>query len=241
MIDIHCHILPGIDDGAQDIAQSLALLEQMRDQGVQAAICTPHINPPAFNNELSNIQACFAQNRKQLETSGVKLAFAAEVRVHADLPFQMNRIPLLKGHKPQGGSQDYLLLELPTREYPVVTDMICEWLMDEGIQPIIAHPERNHILQSSTKFKQLKRKGLWFQLTAGSLLGDFGPSSQQAAHEMLELDAVELVASDSHNLAYRPPKMQQAWQWLCEHYDSSLAHKLMCGNPEQISSRMFND
>lgn len=236
MIDVHCHLLPGIDDGAQDLSQSLQLIERMQQQGVSRLVCTPHINPPAFANDRQRIQDCFEQHQQAMSSLGVGIAFAAEVRVHADLPFVLDSLPLFYGQ-----DQRFMLLELPTREFPIATPMICDWLLEQGIRPVIAHPERNHELQQPSKRLALKRQGVWFQLTAGSLIGDFGPAAQRAARDMLDQQQVDIVASDSHNLQYRPPKMAAAHAWLCEHYHPDLAETLLHTNPNLMCARMFND
>lgn len=238
MIDLHSHILPGIDDGAKDLPSAIALLKQSADQGVRQMVFTPHITPDVFNNSRSIIAECFAQVKDALsEAVAIKMSFAAEVRIHADLPFaiQSGEIPLFSGKNEQS-----VLLELPSRDVPASAEFIFEWLLSENIRPILAHPERNEVLQNTPeKIRKWAGSGVSMQITAGSLLGDFGKYAEELALAMVQQELCTLVASDIHNQAYRPNRMHEAYRLIQNRYSEDIAHQLFVSNPALICQEMF--
>ncbi|WP_119394263.1 tyrosine-protein phosphatase [Salinibius halmophilus] len=240
MIDLHSHIIPGIDDGARSIEDSIALLEQSAQQGVSKILFTPHITPRAFDNDSYSITTAFTAHESALRSvAGIEVAFACEARIHADLPFAISsgQVPLIKGHN----GNKYLLLELPTREIPVATDLVVDWLLDEGITPIIAHPERNTVIQNKPgELRKLVRKGCMSQITAGSLLGKFGPTAQESGWTFIEKELAHIVASDTHNLQYRPNLMSDARTAVAEKLGESVAEAYFITTPKLISEGMFN-
>src|SRR4051812_35855332 len=143
MIDLHCHLLPGIDDGPATLEEALAMARLAVANGISEARVTPHVHVGRWDNDLAGIEKAVAAHRTALADAGIalKLGFAAEVRLAYDV------VPLIEaGRVPFLGEWDGLkvmLLELPHSHVPVGSDSFVAWLLNRGIRPMIAHPERN--------------------------------------------------------------------------------------------------
>ena len=211
MIDLHSHILPKIDDGANNPADSLNMARQAIEAGVTHMMCTPHIMEGIYENTQLSIQAAYSLLTQALKDDGcsLKLSYAAEVRITPQILQWVNdnKIPFLG----QWQGKHALLLELPHSHIPAGTENLVKWLLKHNVQPIIAHPERNRdIIAQYSKINMLKRAGCIFQVTAGSLTGRFSESIKTVAFKMLEDDLVNYIASDTHNVTRRPNDMGEA-------------------------------
>lgn len=232
MIDVHCHLLPGVDDGPADLDAALALVKASASNGISHAICTPHIYPGRWDNGYGNLQPALDSLRQAMVAANItlQLKLAAEVRVCDELPqlIQAGRIPML-GHV---NGYDILLLEMPDHQIPVGLWQLIPWLMRHKVRPLIAHPERNKAVMSDIgQAQRLHRAGCWLQLTTGALLGSFGNRAQATAEQLLDDDLVYLVATDTHNLKARQPNMAQAHDWLSRRFDSGYADMLTHDHP----------
>ena len=237
MIDVHCHILPGIDDGASDLTESLALLKLAAADGIRRMVATPHINPGYFDNNKNTIQQSLQQLRQALSQQQIpiEIAAAAEIRVTADLmpAFEQGQLPIL-GHWQQ---QQVLLLEFPHSHIPAGSDKLVKWLMQRGVLPMIAHPERNRDVQNDPKLlAPFIRAGCLFQLTASSLLGDLGSRHQECAQLLLSQRLFTVMASDSHNVLRRPPKLTAARDEVSRLTDETYANALVLQNPQTLTA-----
>ncbi len=239
MIDLHSHILPGIDDGAVDAGETLALLRLAAADGIRRMVATPHINPGYFDNDRATINAALAVARAlvQQHQIPVELAAAAEVRLTDQLmsAIELQQLPFLG----QWQGQQVLLLELPHSHVPAGTDKLLKWLGKKQIIAMIAHPERNREIQSNPQLLQrLQSAGCLFQLTASSLLGDLGDRHQQCAEQLVRQRLYQVMASDCHNLQRRPPKLQQARQQLALLTDEHYADALVLEHPALITTSL---
>ena len=232
MIDIHTHILPAIDDGADSVEDALEMLQLFVADGVTHVVATPHVYPRRFDNDSSVISTAFYSFQALAEPLELPLSisFAGEVRLTEHLPDLIARdaIPFL------GVSEGYrtMLLELPDVRIPVGTDHLLRWLNERRIRPVIAHPERNRqISENPVIVKSMIDLGCRIQLTAGSLLGTFGPRIVQAARFLLDRDWVDAIASDTHNRRARRPCMSLASDWLSKNYNADLAERLTMSGP----------
>jgi len=209
MIDLHCHLLPGIDDGPETMEEALALAAHAVASGITRAVVTPHVHIGRYSNELASIEAELARFRAELERRNIpiELGLGAEVRLGEEIITMVmeERIPFL-------GERDgyrIMLLELPHSHVPVGSDKFVAWLLKQNIRPMIAHPERNkdvhHDINKITPFVSM---GCWLQVTAGSVAGNFGEPSKTRAVQLLERGWVKLLASDAHNLEHRPPELE---------------------------------
>ncbi len=239
MIDLHCHILPGIDDGANDLTESLALLRLAVADGITQMVATPHINPGYFDNTRATINHALMQLRQALSEQQIDIAIAAaaEIRVTADLmpAFEQGQLPIL-GHWQQ---QQVLLLEFPHSHIPPGSDKLVKWLLQRGIIPMIAHPERNRDVQNDPKIlAPLIRAGCLFQLTASSLLGDLGSRHQDCARLLLQQRLFSVMATDSHSVLRRPPRLSAARAEVSRLTDEAYAFSLVQENPKIITAAL---
>ena len=240
MIDIHCHLLPGIDDGATDMAQSLAMARLAVADGISHAVLTPHIQPGRWDNSAQAIAAATAALRAALGREGIplKLGFAAEVRL-SDQIFQQ----LEEGIIPFLGESDgskVMLLEFPHTHILPGTDKLVTWLLRNGIRPLIAHPERNReIIQDPRKLAPFIAQGCLAQLTGASLTGRFGEGARQAAAFFIREAQVDYLASDAHNTSTRPPAMADARDIITRLAGEDRAQALTIDNPRRLVAHLF--
>ncbi len=237
MLDLHAHVLPGIDDGPRTMAESLALLRALQDDGVQHVVATPHIYPGIYDNTPARIAEVFAEMRDQAEAQGltIMLSWGAEVRLCSEMLDWLSQDQLTCLGRGTDGVRT-VLVEMPDGQVPVGTDRLVARLVAKGLQPLIAHPERNRaVMESLSYLDPLLEAGAVVQLTAGSLLGEFGSKAQLTARQLLDRGhGVAAVASDSHNLRGRRPRMTAARAWLAEHYGEALALQLTETGPARL-------
>ncbi len=232
-VDIHCHCLPGLDDGPQNIYESLALCQALVDEGITVTIATPHqLGQFDGCNEPETVRQAVSQLNKELENNKIPLT----VMPGGDVRIDERICTLIETDKIQtladGGK--YILLELPSRIFIDIESLLID-LADKGIQAIISHPERHFILcrQYHIIPKWLRRPA-HLQITAGSLTGDFGQNAQKAAWNFLSMGWVSFVATDAHNLAGRKPKMKAAYTEICMKLSPELAHLVCIENPIRL-------
>jgi protein-tyrosine phosphatase len=236
LIDLHSHILPGIDDGARTLDDTIALARQASEQGVTHMVCTPHIHLGTFNNTQETIAQAFELARDAIHEHKIplKLSYSCEVRLGIEITqwVEAKSLPLLGAYK----GKSALLLELPHSHIPAGTDSLIHWLLKRNIQPIIPHPERNRdILDNYDKATWLKRLGVLFQATAGAFVGTFGERVEQTVWRMLDDKLISYVASDMHNLHKRPNEMKMAYQAISNIKGEMIADNLLYKMPQQIT------
>lgn len=241
MIDLHCHLLPGIDDGARNIAESMALAKMAYDSGITHVVCTPHIHEPYFNNDIGVIESTHEIFKSALVRENIPLQshYAAEVRISPNIVAlaQANSLPFL-GYL---NDRPVLLLELPHSHIPPGTEQLILWLKKNGILPMIAHPERNRdILANYSKVSWLRGKGVLFQLTAGAVKGTFGESVKRCAFKILEDGFADIIATDAHNTHKRPPELDDAYTLVEEEFGRPIANALCKEKPMEIAGCWFN-
>jgi protein-tyrosine phosphatase len=240
MIDLHCHILPHIDDGAKSIDEAIALVALAAEQGVSRMVATPHIHLGIYDNNLQSINAAYRGlcDALALTNIDIQVRAAAEVRISPEIMLfiEQQQIPFL-GYYQQ---KNVLLLELPSSHIPPGTDKLINWLLAKDVLPMIAHPERNRELQTHPdRIKPFVQSGCLLQLTAASLIGDMGPSAQQLSEYLLRKMLYSIVASDCHSLNRRPPKIALAYDAISTLVDEDYAYLLSNATPYSISSSLF--
>ena len=244
MVDIHCHLIPGVDDGPQTMEAAIALCRECVADGITHAICTSHIHLGRYNNSLTSLIKPFSQLQRELSLRQIdlKLGLSAEVRLDVSILqlLQNGEIPLMNVRKGETVNQ-YILLELPDAQIPLGADKLVKRLVDMNITPIIAHPERNkELMRDSTRVLPFLSLGCKLQITAGSLIGQFGSLVENVAWQLLESDSVIAVASDAHNLHGRGPKMAEARQAISARLGQKLADSLTLLRPSQLFKE-FNE
>ncbi|MDH4610284.1 CpsB/CapC family capsule biosynthesis tyrosine phosphatase [Pseudomonas sp. BN102] len=240
MIDMHNHLLPGIDDGAPDLETSLALARMAVQDGITHLVCTPHIHPGRYDNTSVSIQRARAPFEAALKEQGIPLrvAAAAEVRFGMELMAGVceGTIPFLG--KWQG--KKVLLLEFPHGEIPFCAERLISWLLQRNILPMIAHPERNkELMRTPSRLKPLLELGCLLQVTAASVAGRFGHAAEVLAHALLEQGVVTILASDSHNLQHRPPLLSEGMQHAARIVGDRKAESLVLHTPWEIAQSHF--
>lgn len=235
MIDIHCHFLPGIDDGAEDLPAALALARRAVEDGIYYSMLTPHIQPGRYENRAQGIRRHFEAFRAALEEAEIplRIGMAAEVRLDLEVLPMLDRdeIPYIG----EMGGDRVLLLEFPHTGIPVGSARFVERLLGRGIRPIIAHPERNRdVLHNVQKIAPFVEMGCPLQLTSGSLTGTFGRGVRRRARELLEYDGLKVLATDAHNLKLRPPVLSTGVAAAAHIIGQQAAHDLVYRNPALI-------
>lgn len=235
MIDVHSHIIPGIDDGARTMEMALEMATQTVEAGVTHLICTPHIHWGTFDNDQEIIEAGFNSLQQAVEENGIplSLSWAGEVRVNEMVPvwFRQSKLPFLGNH----GGKQVLLLEMPHSNMPAGLDQLFRWLHNEGVQPLIPHPERNRdIWKRPEKIQWLRNQGCLLQVTAGAFIGRFGEHVEKIAFDMLKDNQIDMIASDMHDTKRRPNDMGAAYQVVCERASADTADKLFRVTPGTI-------
>lgn len=241
MIDLHNHLLPGIDDGAPDLETALQLAEIAVRHGTTHLVCTPHIHPGRYDNTPVTINQALALFQQGLNQHNIPLqvAAAAEVRFGMELMIGVKNksIPFLG----QWQGQNVMLLEFPHGEIPFGAERLTAWLLQQSIIPMIAHPERNKgLMRDPDKLNPFIQQGCLLQVTAGSVAGDFGEVAQELAVQWLEKNWVTILASDAHNLEHRPPILTTGLAAASEILGEDAARRLVIDNPWQIAQQHFN-
>lgn len=241
MIDIHNHVLPGLDDGARTVEEASTLLQLAVDDGITHLVCTPHIHPGRYHNTLSNIKKSFTQFclLPEIKALPIQLAMGSEVRLSDEilLLHRNAQLPYIG----QWRNTNVILLELPHDQLPMGLASLMSWMKQQTITPLIAHPERNRALMRQPEMAvQLFEQGAMFQVTAASVTGTFGDKAKTLAHWLLQRELVDFVASDAHHPINRPPSMTEAYRDLCEAYSDQVADKLCRENPAQLTHSLFN-
>ncbi len=206
MIDLHCHLLPGIDDGPAELDGSIAMARAQLAAGVGTVVATPHVHPE-MPNDAAGIADAVAALRDALARAEVPLHVAPGAEIDLglaqELPDEELRALAL-------GGGPWLLVEAPLVTMPF-TQTGVERLLARGHKVVLAHPERSPSLQRDVDaIARLARSGVLMQLTAGSLTGQFGRAVERFANQLVDAGLVQLVASDAHNVTRRPPGLLPA-------------------------------
>jgi len=229
MIDIHHHLLSGVDDGATDLETSLAMARMAAADGITHIACTPHSNgqypyfPKVIDEKIAELQSLISS-----EGLDLKLGRGCDFHLSYDNIQEAKSEPARFSINGLG----YLLVEIPDYGLsPGLTEVFYQ-LQLEGLTPILTHPERNATLQATpSRLKDWLRGGVLIQITAGSILGKMGKRAEQMAHELLLKRWVHFVATDAHNTTSRPPTMVEAFDAVATKYGSEYAHLLFVSNP----------
>jgi protein-tyrosine phosphatase len=209
MIDLHCHLLPGIDDGPKTLEDALTLCRIASRNGIHKAVTTAHILPGTYDNTLASIKEAWLAFKTSLQETDIDLdlGYAAEIRIDPILVemVETDTLPVLGEYE----GERVVLLEFPHTHIPPGCEELIHWLLEKGIRPMIAHPERNQaVIKKLKKLKPFIKAGCLFQVTAGSLAGIFGNEPRKCGIKMLKHGWVTVLASDAHNLRSRLPDLE---------------------------------
>ncbi|MBL4775774.1 MAG: capsular biosynthesis protein [Mariprofundus sp.] len=243
MLDMHCHLLPGIDDGPSTLDQSICLAKHAVAHGITHAVLTPHIQPGRYNNDVQSIARVGRVFKAALESNAIPLqiALAAEVRLCAELVGMVQQENFHEICVGQLGGDRILLLEFPHSHLPPGSEQLVQHLLGHNIRPMIAHPERNKTMHHSPdRLAAFISMGCLVQLTAGSVVGDFGIKSQKCAQYFLKQGWVNVLATDAHNLNSRPPELLEGVAAAANIIGKDAADKLVNASAFEIAGCKFH-
>lgn len=230
MIDIHCHILPAIDDGPAGLLETIDMLRIAAGDGITHIVATPHYRHGEYPTT-QDIQDKLAQVQKEIVKNciAVKLLGGADIRLTYELieGIGNNAIPTINNSR-------YFLLELPDLIPPHLDDFLFEARI-KGYVPVITHPERNYsLLTSPEKIGTIREAGVLFQLTAMSVTGNFGRQMKKFTEQLFKKGYVDFVATDAHSIKQRPPLLSKAYRETAGILDKREADKIFFENPKAV-------
>jgi protein-tyrosine phosphatase len=231
MIDIHCHILPGLDDGARTMDEAIAMARMAAADGIRTIVASAHITPGVYDNPPDRIVAAALAFGDRLKDEGIPLRIVpgADVRMTPEMLDGGGRFLCINGHTP------YLLFEFPHDLVPPGSDRLIESLRGKGWVPVITHPERNTELQRRPeKLEPFLRQGCLVQITAMSVTGGFGSGAREVAERYLKDGWVHAIATDAHDTEKRPPILSRAWNRAEALVGVEAARAMVFETPEKI-------
>ena len=235
MTDLHCHILPGVDDGAPDLTEALNMARLAAESGVDTVVATPHCNLPGSGrpNYLdTGLMERVETLRQAIGAEGIPLKLCAGAEVFCTPALgallDQRRLMTLAGSR-------YLLMEFYFDESPEFITECLETVTARGMIPVVAHPERYEAVQRFPgHIPEWFSRGYVIQLNKGSILGRLGSRAQTAARWILRRGLAHTVASDAHSARFRTPYMDEIRRYLEEEYGTEYARILLSGNPRRI-------
>lgn len=233
MIDIHCHILPGVDDGARHLEEAVQMARIAEKQGVTGIVATPHFMKGGFSPSVESVSRACSLLQDALREVGVSVDIYPGMEVYLcpqlDEMVRLGETATLN----QGGR--YLLVELPFDSVPLYCEQVLFSLLVDGVTPVLAHPERYDSLPIDTLARWIEQ-GLVVQVNSGSFTGFFGQRVQRKAERLLLSNLVHLVASDAHSAGRRSPMLTAARQQVATLAGADMARELFSLNPQKIVS-----
>jgi len=232
LVDIHTHVLPGLDDGPRTMDDSLRMCELYVAQGVTTIVATPHLCDPRFGVAPEAVRRGVAELSAACSKRGLDLEIlpGGDVRLEPELLEDYDRGRALA----LAETGKYLLLELPLQSAPRIEGLLFE-LSLRGVSIILSHPERNlELAHRPARLAELVEAGCLVQITAGSFFGVFGAAAKRTAERFLKAALVHVVASDAHSPRGRRPDLRRAADFLASTAGEKVARDLLQRNPERI-------
>lgn len=232
MIDLHCHLLPGIDDGPRDEATSLEMARIAAADGIRVTACTPHIYPGLYENATADIAAAVARLQTRLAEEGIDLKLVSGADAHLT-PELHGRLKARTAPTLAGGR--YFLLEPPHAVAPPrFSESLFEFVA-AGYVPVVTHPERlSWIKHHYASFVALVRSGVWLQVTAGSLNGRFGKAAAYFGEKLIDEGLVHVLATDAHSARHRPPLLAEGRRAAEKLVGAEEARRMVVDRPQAI-------
>jgi protein-tyrosine phosphatase len=207
VIDLHCHVLPGLDDGPPTMAETLALAARAEAAGISTLVATPHVSWE-FPTRASAIATSVLRVNEELQRAGMRVTVCPGAEVALSYVGEVDRRDLAKLRIGRG---DWLLVECPLTSSAGQFEIVLEALQRQGHRVILAHPERSPaLMREPARLHELVRAGMLCSITAGSLVGRFGRPVWAFSRHLVEAGLVHNVASDAHDAVRRPPELREA-------------------------------
>lgn len=232
MIDLHCHILPAVDDGSKTIDMSLRMAEQAKKEGINKILLTPHHMDGEYVNHKDELLLATQNFQKDLLDNNIDIEVRAgqEVHINGELLSSVENNDILYADN----DGKYMMLELPHDGVPEYTENMIFELKVKGITPVIVHPERNHGFQNDPdKLYDLVSQGCLTQLTATSYVGGFGKHIQKFTEQIIDAGLGFTFSSDAHNMSGRRFRMDEAYE-LLQQKKGNIVSNLFKDNAEKI-------
>ena len=222
MVDVHCHILPGVDDGARDLSESIEMAKKAVEQGIHTVVATPH----HLNNRYENPKQIIIERVRELnktlldEKIDLNVLPGQETRIYGEMieGFETGEILPID-------NTPYVLVEFSSSHVPRYTEKLFYDLQTKGLIPVIVHPERNQeIIDRPDVLYKLVEKGALTQVTAASICGDFGKKIKTFSLQLIDANLTHFIASDAHNTSNRTFKMREAFDMVQSKYGSDMVY-----------------
>ncbi len=233
-IDIHSHILPGIDDGAKDMETSLKMLRTAAEEGIKEVILTPHYKPGHRNASPETVRKLTMKLQEKVLESGLKMTLLTgnEIFYHRGMAglLSAGRVCTL-------ADTDSVLVEFfPAEEYAEIRSGVYQ-IRAEGYRPVLAHAERYQNVCRDTKYvEELIHMGAYIQINAGSIMGNYGFGTKQFCKRLLKKELVHFVATDAHDTGRRAPYLRDCGKYLVSKFGETYADNILYGNARRILS-----
>jgi len=226
MVDLHCHILPGLDDGPATMEESVAMAESAIADGITHIVATPHSSNEYFFD--------FIHVRQLRDELQAKVGNRLKIATGCDFHLNPENLGALRKDPRQYciNQRYFLLVEFNEYSIPPAMDQTLHEIQLAGVQPVITHPERNGILRAhSERLKKWARQGCFAQVTGGALTGGFGAGARQDALRWIGEGLIHFVSSDAHNTRSRPLRLQPAYDVIVDRFGQEKARALFLENP----------
>lgn len=226
IIDIHCHILPGVDDGARNEKEAENMLRLQKRMGVECMILTPHYFPGVFVPSVSQIRMSYQRLKPVANKMGMKLLLGREYHVVPgyEKDLQCRQLPAM-------ADTSYVLVEFSEKNSYYTIRNVAEQMLQQQYRPVIAHIERYFCLRSLQHVEELRRMGVCLQVNAGTVMGKSGKEAKEYCWKLMKQDAIQLIASDAHRMDGRKPNLGKCYQLVKKKMGESYAEKIFRSNP----------
>ena len=229
LTDVHCHILPMVDDGPSSLEESVKILKEAYDQGVRYMIVTPHYRPEMFEPSMRRVMYSYKYLKEVAQGMGIKLRLGCENYRHEGMIEEMD-----EKKRPTMAGSSYVLVEFSGHDlFSTVRNYIYE-LTNHGYTPIIAHAERYTSCQTVENIRELKELGALVQVNAGSILGEDGWQLKRYCGQLMKEDLIDFIGSDTHNTKSRKMNLKKCASYLKRKMGKKYVQQIMIENPSKI-------
>ena len=229
LTDIHCHILPMVDDGPKSSEEAERILKEASEQGVKRMIATPHFRPEMFEPSMTQVAHSYRYMREKAREYDVRLKLGCECYRCDELIQALDerkRLTMANGK--------YVLVEFSSHDLFSTFRRYIHDLLNHGYRPIIAHMERYNVGQSLDSIRELKELGAYIQINAGSVLGEDGWKIKRLCHQLMKEDLVDFIASDTHNMKHRKMNLKKCAAYVKRKMGKKYAQRIFVENPADI-------